>query len=55
MMTLSQSGARLRDFFAADFDQRLAFQRRGDRRGKSIAVDRQRPAGGQLVVVGGAA
>ena len=44
----------LRDLFTADFDQRLAFQRRADRRGKSIAVDRERPAGGQLVVIRGA-
>ena len=51
MMTLSQSGAGSEDFFTADFDQRLAFQRRADRRGKSIAVDRERPAGGQLVVI----
>ena len=41
----------LRDFFAADVDQRLAFQRRADRRGKSIAVDGKRPAGRQFVLI----
>ncbi len=40
------------DFLAADFDQRLAFQRRGDGGGKTVAVDGQRAAGGELVRIG---
>ena len=43
---------RLEDFLAADVDQRLALDRRGDRGGKALAVDGERSAGRQLVGVG---
>ena len=54
MMTLSHSGGRQRDFAALERDQRMGGQRRRDRRGKAVAVDRQRAAGRHLIGVGGA-
>ena len=52
MMTLSHSRRRRQNFLAADVDERLGFQRRGDRGGKIFAVDGERPARRQLVGVG---
>ena len=52
-MTLSHSGGGSKNFLAADVDQRLAFERRGDGGGKAVAIDRERAAGRQLVGVGG--
>ena len=45
-------GRRRRDFLAPDFDQRLAFKRRGDRCGKAVAIDRERAAGRKLMRIG---
>ncbi len=42
------------DFSAADLDSRVVVERPGDGGGKSVAIDRQRAAGGYLVGVGGA-
>ena len=42
------------DFAALDCDQRLGDDRRLDRGGKAVAVDRQRAAGRHLVGVGAA-
>ena len=54
-MTLRQSaGGRPPISAAADLDQGMLVQRLGDGGGKSVAVDRQRAAGGNLVGVGGA-
>ena len=54
-MTLPQSaGGRPSISARADFDQGMIVQRPGDGGGKSVAVDRQRAAGGHLVGVGGA-
>jgi hypothetical protein len=39
------------DFFAADLDQRLRGERRGDGGGKSVAIHRQRAAGRNLIGV----
>ena len=41
------------DFSAADLDSGMVVERPGDGGGKSVAVDRQRAAGGHLVGVGG--
>ena len=50
MMTLSQSAdGSARDLLAADIDQRMAFERGGDGCRKSLAVDRQRAAGRDLI------
>ena len=51
-MTLSQSAGGSGDFLAADVDERLAFERRGDGGGKAVAVDRERAAGRHLIGVG---
>ena len=52
MMTLSHSGLWRGDFAAVDRDQRLGFERCGDRGGEAVAVDGERAAGRQLVAVG---
>ena len=52
-MTLRQSARRQAvDFGAADLDPGVVVERPGDGGGKSVAVDRQRAAGGHLVGVG---
>ena len=43
---------RLGDFRPVDLDERLGFQRRGDRGGESVAIDGERAAGRQLVEIG---
>ncbi len=53
-MTLSHSAGGCGDFLAVDLDQRLGFERRGDRGGEAVAIDRKRAAGRQLVEIGGA-
>ena len=53
MMTLSQSSGGSCDFAAFERNQRVRAQRRRDRGGKAVAVDRQRAAGRHLVLVGG--
>ncbi len=55
MTTLSHRRRQTGNFFAADLDQWLGFECRGDRGGKAVAVDRQRAARRQLVGVGRAA
>ena len=44
-------GRSVADLFAADLDQRLAFERFTNGGGKPVAVDCERAAGGQLVLV----
>ncbi len=44
---------RFENFLAADVDERLAFERRGDRGGKAVTIDRERAARRQLVGIGG--
>ena len=46
-------GGRFGDFLAADVDEGLAFERRGDGGGEAVAVDRERAARRHLVGVGG--
>ena len=46
-------GRRFENFLAADVDERLAFERRGDGGGKAVTIDRERAARRQLVGVGG--
>ena len=46
-------GRRLENFLAADVDERLAFERRGDGGGKAVTIDRECAARRQLVGVGG--
>ena len=46
-------GRRFENLLAADVDERLAFQRRGDGGGKAVTIDRERAARRQLVGVGG--
>ena len=41
-----------RDLLARNFDQRMGFERPGDKGGEAFAVDRERGAGRQLVRVG---
>ena len=53
MMTLSHSGGSAAISVAVDFDQRLGFERGGDRGGKTVAIDGERAAGRQLVGIGG--
>ena len=53
MMTLSHVGRRFENFLAADVDERLALERRGDGGGKAVTIDRERAARRQLVGVGG--
>ena len=45
-------GWRRQNLFAPDVDQRIAFERRSDGGGESLAIDGERPAGRQLVGVG---
>ena len=47
-------GGRRAHFRAIDLDERFGFERRRDLRGKAVAVDGERAAGGQLVGIGGA-
>ena len=51
-MTLSQSAGGATISLAIDRDQRLGFQRAGDRGGETVAIDGERAAGRQLVAVG---
>ena len=51
-ITLSHSVRKLEDFLAADRDERLALNRRSDRGGKAIPVDRERSTGRKHVGVG---
>ena len=53
MITLSHSAGGAPISARCDLDERFGFERRRDLRGKAVAVDRERAAGGQLVGIGG--